>query len=275
MFTRSANDDVASTSCDVDNVLCGRLIIYDNTDSDTGDTRNSAKRTRDDFADSGDVMSEERHNTKRQKSTSGACSGRKQNNAISRCSLRLIRTATISHPANDCLIRTATISHPANDCLIRTATISHPANDCLIRTATVSHPANDCLIRTATISHPCLHILFCDVCISAYIKYPICQRGTSIRTRQTDTGSTVIGANTNLPNDTSSVDSSDLSTASVMSDELIRHQPIPDTHPLVRVRFFLRRVFKCSGCGGDDRITSSNTIVVSCRLVKMMTICVS
>ena len=51
------NDDVASTSCDDDNVLCGRLIIDDNTDSDTGDTRNSGKRTRDDLADSGDVMS--------------------------------------------------------------------------------------------------------------------------------------------------------------------------------------------------------------------------
>ena len=48
----------------------------------------------------------------------------------------------------------------------------------------------------------------------------------------------MIGANTNLHNDTSSVDSSDSSTASAMSDELIRRQPIPDTHPLLRLRFF-------------------------------------
>ena len=157
-FMRSVNDDVASTWCDDDNVLCGRLIIDDNTDSDTDDTRNSAKRTRDDLVDSGDVMSEERHNTKRQKTTSGACSGRKQNKAISRCSQSLIRPATVSHPASECL-----------------------------------------------------HILFCDVCISAYTKCPTCQRGTPIRTRQTDTGSTVIGANTDLHNDTSSVDSSDSS----------------------------------------------------------------
>ena len=184
-FTRSVNADVVSTLCDDDNVLCGRLIIDDNTDPDTGETRNSAKRTRDDLADSGDVMSEERRNIKRQKTTSGAYSRRKQNNAISRCSQSLIRPSTVSHPANDCL-----------------------------------------------------HILFRDVCIPAYTKCPICQRGTPICTRQTDNGSTMIGANTNLHNDLSSVNSSDSSTASVMSDELIRRQPIPDTHPLLRLRFF-------------------------------------
>ena len=207
-FTRSVNDDVVSTSFDVDNVLCGRLIIDDNTDSHTGDTRNSAKRTRDDLADSGDVMSEERHNTKRQKTTSGACSGRKQNNAISRCS------------------------------------------QCLIRTATVSHPASDCL-----------HILFCDVCIPAYTKCPIRQRGTPIRTRQTDTGSTVIGANTNLHNDTSSVDSSDSSTASAMSDELIRRQPIPETHPLLRLRFFF--------CGASLSVVDAAEMIESPAITQL------